>query len=739
MQLFQSYTFRIYTLALTKAKIYFAGSPPLVIARGGLSGIFPDSSTFAYNFAMMSSVPDVVLWCDVQLTKDGAGICFPSIMLDNASTVAYTYPNRMSKYLYHGVPTQGYYPCDFSLKELASIFLTQGLPSRPPNFDGDGFSFLTVEDVYTQNKPAGIWLNIQDAAFYSQHKLSMTSFVISTSKKVMISHISSPDISFLQGLAKPFASTKTKLVFSFLDEDMKEPSTNQTYSSLLKNLTFVKSFASGILVPRSYIWPVDPTFYLQPHTSLVVHAHKTGIEVFAAGFANDNIIAYNYSYSPVAEYLSFIDNGDFSVDGVLSDFSVTASEARDCFAHVSSNATAPAKPLVISHNGASGDYPGCTDKSYRAAISGGADVIDCPVQMSKDSIPFCLSSINLIDSTLVTQTQFRSMLSIVTEIQSSPGIFSFNLDWTDIQAAIANPFVGSLLYRNPRFKNAGKLISLSEFLELAKNASSLAGILLKIENAEYLAENQSMSIVNAVSSALEQAGYNSLTAKKVMIKTTDSAVLKALKGNKYELIYEVDSKIRDASNATIADLKTFSDSVVVNQESVYQTDQGFLVDLSNIVQHLHSVNLSVYVQTLRNELVDISYDFFSEPIAEINSYVMGAKVDGIITEYPQTGAAYKKNLCLTMKKTPTYMRPIQPGQLILLGTPQDMPPAEAPYPILTVGNISEAPLPLVEKNAPSPSATIPGTPKSSKNGQHQITASAVSYFLAIIVAVCQLL
>ncbi|XP_074310859.1 glycerophosphodiester phosphodiesterase GDPDL3-like [Silene latifolia] len=718
------------------------GSAPLVIARGGLSGMFPDSSYLAYNATMMNSVPDVVLWCDVQLTKDGAGICFPSLMLDNASTVTYVYPkNRMSRYNVDGNLIQAYFPSDFSLKELASVALTQGFLSRPPYFD-DEFSILTVEDVYTQNKPAGFWLNIQHDAFYIQRKLSMRNFVISTSKKVIISHISSPDISFLQGLAKPFAATKTKMVFRFLDKGMKEPSTNQTYDSLRKNLTFIKSFASGILVPRNYIWPVDATGYLQPHTSLVVDAHNIGIEVFAADFANDNIIAYNYSYSPVAEYLSFIDNGDFSVDGMLSDFSVTASEARDCFAHVSSNASAPAKPLVISHYGASGDYPGCTDISYTAAISDGADVIDCPVQMSKDNVPFCLSSINLIDSTLVTQTQFRSMLSVVTEIQPTAGIFSFKLDWADIQGltpVIANPYVQSSLYRNPKFKNAGKLISLSEFLALAKNASSLAAILLKIEHAEYLAVNQSMSVVDAVTTALEKAGYNSPKAKKVMIKTPESAVLKALKGKKYERIYEVDNFIRDASNATIADLKTFSDSVVVNQESVYQTNQGFLVDLSNVVQHLHSFKLPVYVQVLKNELVDISYDFFSEPIAEMNSYVMGAKVDGIITEFPQTGAAYKKNLCLTMKNTPTFMRPVQPGQLISLGVPELMPPAEAPHPILTVANISEAPLPLVMQNASSPTATIPETPKTSPNGQHQITASALLSCLAIIVAVCQLL
>lgn len=39
------------------------------------------------------------------------------------------------------------------------------------------------------------------------------------------------------------------------------------------------------------------------------------------------------------------------------------------------------KPLIISHNGASGDYPDCTDLGYQKAVDDGADVIDCTVQV----------------------------------------------------------------------------------------------------------------------------------------------------------------------------------------------------------------------------------------------------------------------------------------------------------------------------------------------------------------------
>jgi glycerophosphoryl diester phosphodiesterase len=92
--------------------------------------------------------------------------------------------------------------------------------------------------------------------------------------------------------------------------------------------------------------------------------------------------------------------------------------------------------LVISKNGASGDYPGCTDLAYQKAILDGADVIDCPVQISKDGIPFCLGSINLYDSTTVAQSIYSNREQNIPQIKAGSGIFTFSLTWSEIQNLI---------------------------------------------------------------------------------------------------------------------------------------------------------------------------------------------------------------------------------------------------------------------------------------------------------------
>ncbi|KAG2312666.1 hypothetical protein Bca52824_024223 [Brassica carinata] len=671
---------------------------PLVIARGGFSGLFPDSSIDAYKYAMQTSVAGAVLWCDVQLTKNGHGICFPDLKLNNASDIEYAYPNRQKSYPVNGVTTQGWFTIDFALRDLKNVSLFRGILSRSEKFDGI-YAILTVQDVTTQIKPESFWLNVQHDAFYAQHSLSMSSFLISASRTVSIDYISSPEVNFFRKIAGRLGRKGPSLVFQFLGKEDFEPTTKRTYGSILSNLTYVKTFASGILVPKSYIFPLDYKMYLLPPTSLVQDAHKAGLQVYVSGFSNDDAdIAYNYSSDPVSEYLTFVDNGDFSVDGVLSDFPVTASASIDCFSHVSRHATKQVDFLVISKNGANGDYPGCTDLAYEKAIEDGADVIDCSFQMSSDGKPFCSSSIDLEKSTMVIQSPFRNRSTIIPEISSDPGIYTFSLTWPEIQSltpAIMNPYRVYNMFRNPNDKNSGKIISLSEFLNLANNSTSLYGVLISVEDAVYLREKQGLDVVKAVLDTLTETGYsNGTTTTKVMIQSTHSSVLVDFKKqSKYETVYKVEEEIRDISDSAIEDIKKFANAVIITKSSVFPDFESFVSGQTDVVERLRKSKLPVYVELFQNEFVSQPYDFLSDATVEINSYITGAGINGTITEFPFTAARYKRNLCLGRKEIPPYMSPIQPGYLLSLVNFTSLSPAQAPSPAFTDDDVTEAPLP----------------------------------------------
>lgn len=57
--------------------------------------------------------------------------------------------------------------------------------------------------------------------------------------------------------------------------------------------------------------------------------------------------------------------------------------------------------------------------------------------MSKDGVPFCLDSTDLMGDT-TAMTTFMSKSSNVPEIQKTNGIFSFDLTWSEIQTLKRN-------------------------------------------------------------------------------------------------------------------------------------------------------------------------------------------------------------------------------------------------------------------------------------------------------------
>ncbi|KAE8654578.1 Glycerophosphodiester phosphodiesterase GDPDL6 [Hibiscus syriacus] len=331
----------------------YEGEAPLVIARGGFSGLFPESSRYA-NDAVKQSNSTAALSCSLQLTKDGTGMCLSDIRLDNSTNIRTIFPNHSNTYNVNGNQLNGWFALDFASDTiLKHVSLVQSVSTQTNVFDGRLLVSTVEDDVGVE--PSLFWLNVQP-------------------------------------------------------------------------------FVSGIFVPKEYIWPVDENKYLGNPTTLVADAHKLGLEVYASGFANDMPGSYNYSYDPTTEYLQFIDNPEFSIDGLLTDFSPTETTAIACFASDETTKPKKGKALIITHNGASGMYPGRTDLSYEQAVNDGADIIDCLVKMSKDGVAFCLDSADLMGHTTASaMPAFVSPSSSVPEVQNDMGIFSFDLTWSEIR------------------------------------------------------------------------------------------------------------------------------------------------------------------------------------------------------------------------------------------------------------------------------------------------------------------
>ena len=98
-----------------------AGEEPLVIAKGGMSVLFPDSSDLAYSLTHSFSRPDTVLWCNVQLTKDGVGLCLPDIKMDNSTDITDIFPDGKNDYIVNDVPVSGWFALDYEYADLVNV------------------------------------------------------------------------------------------------------------------------------------------------------------------------------------------------------------------------------------------------------------------------------------------------------------------------------------------------------------------------------------------------------------------------------------------------------------------------------------------------------------------------------------------------------------------------------------------------------------------------------------------
>ncbi|KAL8145307.1 glycerophosphodiester phosphodiesterase GDPDL7-like [Apium graveolens] len=721
---------------LTKKFLTLDGGPPEVVARGGYSGLFPDSSNFAYNFAPVLSLPDTIMYCNVQLTKDNLGVCTSDILIDLSTTAALAYPKGDKTYNVNGRDLHGWFAMDYMLDDLKNTtFYVQNVFTRSSVFDGTN-QIMTPDDIAALNFTR-MWLNIENEMFYAQHKLDAAKYILDSAQFWTASHISSPELDFLKYLSGKVDKAKTKLIFKFLGKEDVEATTKQKYGLILNDLATIKPYVTGILVPKDYIVPVTKDNYTDAPTTLVADAHKLGLEVYAFGFSNDNLPSYNYSYDPVNEYLQFIDNSQFSVDGVLTDFPSTASNSIACFSQSKNLTTKAVRGLIISHNGASGDYPGSTDLAYQKAVDDGADIIDCTVQMSQDGVAFCSSNIDLTSTTTALAT-FVDRSSSVPEIQPANGIFSFDLTWSEVESlrpTIEIPIKDGGLLRNQRNKNKGKLLTLDAFLELAKTRKT-GGVLINIENAGYLASKKGLGVVDAVTAALQKAGFDKETPQKVLIQSDDSSVLSVFKNTPtYERVLAIKEAVSDAPPAVVEEIKKNANSVVIDRESIVIQNSGyFTTNFTEVVDQMHAANLSVYVSRLRNEYLFLSLDFLADPYLELATFV-SLNVDGVVTDYPATASAFMKNPCADLNRTDNvlHLAPIWAGGLVSEVDPSALPPALPPTPVLENGDVVDPPLPPVSKGKANAPASAPAASGATKRvGNLGIVSSVITLFFSFL-------
>ncbi|KAG2310848.1 hypothetical protein Bca52824_022405 [Brassica carinata] len=289
------------------------GKEPGVVARGGFSGIFPESSVNANDLAISSSSPGLTLLCSLQMTKDGAGICLSDIRLDNATTISTIFPKGQKTYKVNGQNLKGWFALDYLADTIFSnVSLVQNIFSRPSIFDGQ-LAIAAVEEVL-ESKPPKFWLSVQNAAYLASKKgLGIVDAVKSAltkstlDKKVLIQ---SDDSSVLDSFKDVPQYTRVLSIDKEIG-DAPKPTIEE-----------IKKHADAVNILRSSLVTISQSF-ATGKTKVVEAMHKGNISVYVSVLRNEYLsITFDYFSDPTVELATFIaGNG---VDGVITEFPATA-------------------------------------------------------------------------------------------------------------------------------------------------------------------------------------------------------------------------------------------------------------------------------------------------------------------------------------------------------------------------------------------------------------------------------
>lgn len=157
-----------------------------------------------------------------------------------------------------------------------------------------------------------------------------------------------------------------------------------------------------------------------------------------------------------------------------------------------------------------------------------------------------------------------------------------------------------------------------------------------------MASNKGLSVTDAVATALSNASFDKQSTQKVLIQSEDSAVLSKFSNVlSYEKVLLIEEEVSDIPKAAVDELKKFAGAVNLRRASIIQVPNFFTSASTGIAEKMHEANISVYVSVFRNEFVSIPFDYFSDPILELATYILAPfGVDGVVTDYPSTATSY---------------------------------------------------------------------------------------------------
>lgn len=306
--------------------------------------------------------------------------------------------------------------------------------------------------------------------------------------------------------------------------------------------------------------------------------------------------------------------------------------------------TAPSRPLLVAHRGASGHAPEHTLTAYNLAISQGADFVEQDLHVTKDGHLICLHDPDLARTTNVSALFPDRARQRDPYLEGNPKRGWYAVDFTlaeikRLEASLwfhrANPFAGS-----PKFVKE-PVPTLQESIETVGNR---AGLYIEIKNYEFY-KSLGYDVVEKLAAALKRNGFERKSkaervfiqsfSKECLLKMRDRAPLYA----RIQLLpMEIASRKDDTAKATPAlasEVAEYAQGVGPSKTMIRSRDDVAVFHAANLLVHAYTFRGST-TAVKRRPLDEVQPDgstLRQNIIADIERY-LDYGIDGGFTDYP---------------------------------------------------------------------------------------------------------
>jgi glycerophosphoryl diester phosphodiesterase len=330
-------------------------SGPIVIGHRGAAGYRPEHTLASYALAARMGADYVEP--DLVSTKDGVLVARHEPEISATTDVAShpEFADRRTTKVIDGNPVTGWFTDDFTLAELKTLRAKERIPElRQRNTIYDGrFEIPTFQEVIDlvkrlsreQHRQIGIYPETKHPTYFRSEGLPLEPGLVRALRRNGLDSrhakvfVQSFEVGNLKALSHQLHVPLVQLFDSpnLRPFDLRSSGDPRTYGDLATDagLREIATYADGVGPSKIYIVPRDATGASLPPTDFVQRAHRAGLLVHPYTFRNENsFLPLELRSGPdpaaygnaLAEYRQFYDLG---VDGLFSDNSDTALEARD--------------------------------------------------------------------------------------------------------------------------------------------------------------------------------------------------------------------------------------------------------------------------------------------------------------------------------------------------------------------------------------------------------------------------